>query len=97
MNRMADKASIRVLVHGRVQGVYFRDFTCRKAAEYGLSGYVKNLSDGRTVEVYAEGENTGLEKLISHLRVGPAGALVEEITIDRGEYSGEYGSFDIRY
>jgi acylphosphatase len=97
MNRMADKASIKVLVHGRVQGVYFRDFTCRKAVEYGLSGYVKNLSDGKTVEVYAEGERTGLDKLISHLRVGPPGAVVKDIKLDRGEYTGEYGSFDIRY
>jgi acylphosphatase len=97
MNRMADRVSLRVLVHGRVQGVYFRDFTRRKAAEYGLSGFVKNLSDGRTVEVYAEGEKPALEKLISHLRVGPPGASVEEVNISWGEYSGKYGSFDIRY
>jgi acylphosphatase len=94
---MADKASIRVMVHGRVQGVYFRDFTSRKAREYGLSGYVKNLSDGRTVEVYAEGEKQSLEKLISHLRVGPSGASVEEITVAYGDYTGNYGSFDITY
>jgi acylphosphatase len=97
MNRTADRVSLKVLVHGRVQGVYFRDFTCRKAAEYGLSGYVKNLSDGRTVEVYAEGEKSALEQLISHLRVGSPSASVEEISISWGEYSGEYGSFDIRY
>jgi acylphosphatase len=97
MNRMVDKVSLRVLVHGLVQGVYFRDFTRRKAVEYGLSGYVKNLSDGRTVEVYAEGGKPALEKLISHLKVGPPGACVEEVTISWGEYSGEYGSFDITY
>jgi acylphosphatase len=94
---MADKASIRVLVHGRVQGVYFRDFTFRKAREYGLVGYVKNLSDGRTVEVYAEGEKQALEKLISHLKVGPSGASVEEITVAYGDYTGSYNSFNITY
>ncbi|MDD4924665.1 MAG: acylphosphatase [Dehalococcoidales bacterium] len=94
---MADKASIRVLVHGRVQGVYFRDFTCRKASEYDLAGYVKNLSDGRTVEVYAEGEKAALEKLVSHLRVGPPNAVVEEITVSYGDYAESFNSFDIRY
>ncbi len=97
MNGMADKASIRVLVRGRVQGVYFRDFTCRKAAEYDLSGYVKNLPDGRTVEVYAEGEKAQLEKLVSHLKAGPPGAVVEEITTGYGNCTGNYNSFDIRY
>jgi acylphosphatase len=84
---MADKVSVRVLVHGRVQGVYFRDFTRRKAVEYGISGYVKNLSDGRTVEVYAEGERPALENLISHLKVGPPNALVEDIIVSWGEQS----------
>jgi acylphosphatase len=97
MNRMADKASIKVLVHGRVQGVYFRDFTCRRAAEYDLSGYVKNLSDGRSVEVYAEGEKASLEKLVSHLKVGPPGAVVEEITASYGDYTGTYNGFTIKH
>ena len=97
MNRMADKASIKVLVRGRVQGVCFRDFTCRKAVEYKLSGYVKNLSDGRSVEVYAEGERTSLDKLVSHLKIGPSGAIVEEITISYGDYTGSYNDFVIRY
>jgi acylphosphatase len=97
MNRMADKASIKVLVRGRVQGVYFRDFTCRKAAEYDLCGYVKNLSDGRSVEVYAEGERTSLEKLVSHLKVGPPNANVEQIKTSYGDYTGNYSDFTIRY
>ena len=94
---MADRASIKVLVHGRVQGVYFRDFTCRKAAEYDLSGYVKNLSDGKSVEVYAEGEKTSLEKLVSHLKVGPPNAVIEKVTTSYGDYTGSYNGFDIRH
>ncbi len=94
---MADKASVKVLVHGRVQGVYFRDFTCCKAAEYGLFGYVRNLSDGISVEVYAEGERTSLERLISHLKVGPPNAVVEQITTGYGDYTGTFNSFDIRH
>ena len=97
MNMMADKASIKVLVHGRVQGVYFRDFTCRKAAEFDLSGYVKNLSDGRSVEVFAEGEKESLEKLVSHLKIGPPGAAVEEVTTSYGDYTGIYNGFTIKY
>jgi acylphosphatase len=94
---MVDKASIRVLVHGRVQGVYFRNFTSQKAVESGLYGYVKNLPDGKTLEVYAEGDKAGLEKLISHLKTGSPGAVVEKITISHGDFSGSYNSFDIKH
>jgi acylphosphatase len=94
---MVDKASIRVLVYGHVQGVYFRNFTSQKAGESGLYGYVRNLPDGKTVEVYAEGEKTRLEKLISHLKIGPPGAAVEKITVSRGDFSGSYNSFDIKH
>jgi acylphosphatase len=97
MNRMADKALVRVIVRGRVQGVYFRDFTRRKAAELALLGYVKNLSDGRSVEVYAEGKKESLEELVSHLKIGPTGAVVEEITTGYGDYTDNYSSFYIKY
>jgi len=94
---MADLASVRAIVHGRVQGVYFRAFTVRQARELGLSGYARNLPDWRTVEVQAEGERSELERLIDHLGVGPPGARVERVETNWSEYTGSYSDFRIGY
>jgi acylphosphatase len=94
---MADLTSVRAVVHGRVQGVYFRAFTSRHARELGLSGYVRNLSDWRAVEVRAEGERDKLERLIEHITVGPPGAKVERVETSWSEYSDSYFDFSIRY
>jgi len=94
---MADLASVRAIVHGRVQGVYFRAFTSGCARELGLSGYVRNLSGWRAVEVQAEGERDKLERLIDHLKAGPPGARVERVETSWSEYSGSYSDFSIRY
>jgi acylphosphatase len=94
---MADLAAVRAIVYGRVQGVYFRAFTQRRASELGLTGYVRNLSGGRVVEVQAEGEKAKLERLIGHLKMGPPGARVERVETDWSEHSGAYADFTIRY
>ena len=94
---MTDLASLQVMVSGRVQGVYFRAFTSRHAAELGLTGFVRNLRDWKTVEVQAEGERNKLEKLIDYLKVGPPGARVEKIEITWSEHTGNYTDFSIRY
>ena len=56
--------AVRVIVKGRVQGVSFRYYTVKKATALNIKGWVKNLSDGNSVEIWAEGEE---EKLISFL------------------------------
>ena len=94
---MADLAAVRAVVYGRVQGVYFRVFTSRHATELGLTGYVCNLPDWRTVEVQAEGERNKLERLIDRLKAGPPGAKVEKIETRWSEYTGSYSNFGIRY
>ena len=94
---MTDLASMRATVYGRVQGVYFRAFVSREAEKLGLTGYVRNLPGGRTVEVQAEGGRSKLEKLIDHLKVGPPGARVEKVETDRSEYTGSYSTFSVRY
>ena len=66
---MSQQARIYI-VRGRVQGVGFRDFVQRMASSYGLSGYVRNLDDGR-VEVYAAGPADKLSDLAAALRKGP--------------------------
>lgn len=94
---MSDLASVKVVVHGFVQGVFFRDFTSRRARELGLTGYVRNLPGSRAVEVQAEGERTKLEKLIGYLKMGPPGAIVEKVEVSWSEYTGSYSHFGIRY
>jgi acylphosphatase len=93
---MTDLVSVQAIVHGNVQGVYFRAFVSRQAVELGLTGYARNQSDG-TVEVHAEGERKQLEKLISYLEVGPSVAKVEKVVTDWSEYTGNYASFGIKY
>ncbi|MBI2288454.1 MAG: acylphosphatase, partial [Chloroflexi bacterium] len=80
-----------------VQGVYFRAFVCSHAKGLGLTGYVRNLPGGETVEVQAEGERKRLERLIGYLEVGPPGARVEKVSADWSEYTGSYIGFSIRY
>ncbi len=94
---MADLASVRVVVYGYVQGVFFRTFASRQATKLGLSGYVRNLSTGEAVEVQAEGERKQLEKLIASLEVGPPPARVERVVTSWSKYTGSYFGFSIKY
>ncbi len=94
---MADLASVRVVVYGYVQGVFFRTFASRQATKLGLSGYVRNLSTGEAVEVQAEGERRQLEKLIDSLGVGPPTARVGKVVTNWSKYTGSYSGFSIRY
>ena len=94
---MADLASVRVIVYGYVQGIFFRDFTSRRAGELGLTGYVRNIRDVEAVEVQAEGERKQLEKLIGYLAVGPPGAKVTRVVTNWSEYTGGYSDFKIRH
>ena len=68
----------RVLVSGRVQGVYFRDICRRRALEHGVSGWVRNLPDGR-VEAVFEGPADGVHNLVDWMRHGPDLAVVVDI------------------
>ena len=94
---MAEPASIRATVRGRVQGVFFRASTRQKAESLGLTGWVRNLPDGMTVEVEAEGEKESLESFSRWLNEGPPGARIESVSLEQGEYTGGYSDFSIRY
>ena len=94
---MADLASVRVVVYGYVQGVFFRAFVSRQATKLGLSGYVRNLPIGGAVEVQADGERKQLEKLIGSLEVGPPVARVGKVVTNWSKYTGNYSGFSIRY
>ncbi|QNK02511.1 acylphosphatase [Dyella telluris] len=71
-------AAARFFVSGRVQGVFYRASTREQAMALGLSGYAKNLPDGR-VEVVAEGSPASIDALERWLRRGPSGAHVEQV------------------
>jgi acylphosphatase len=89
-------ARLSAIVFGRVQGVFFRDFTRRQALVLGLAGYVRNLSDG-TVEAVAEGTREALEKLLEQIKIGPSGAHVDKVDFRWEEYSGEFEHFEVRF
>jgi acylphosphatase len=74
----APDSATQLIVHGRVQGVFYRDWTVRNARERGLSGWVRNLADG-TVEARIEGEAAAIEDMIAAMRQGPPRARVERI------------------
>ena len=90
------KVSATIYVSGIVQGVGYRFFTERVANELGLVGYVMNLSDGR-VKVYVEGDKEVIEELIKELWKGPRAAIVDDVEVEWGEYTGKYKTFKITY
>jgi len=71
---------VNILVSGRVQGVYFRAFTQKKARQLAIRGSVKNLPDGR-VEIIAEAEHHVLEPFIQWCHKGPVTARVDHVEI----------------
>jgi acylphosphatase len=89
-------ACLHGIVTGIVQGVNFRWFTQRRAADMGLVGYVRNRSDG-SVEFVAEGTRDALEHLLDVVRVGPASAVVENVDTQWRAPTGEYHRFEIRF
>ena len=84
---MAKRQAIRATVHGRVQGVGFRDATVRRARVLGVLGWVRNEDDG-TVGVHAEGDEDALEELVAVLREGPRDAVVERVDVERVKVEG---------
>jgi len=82
-------------VTGRVQGVGFRWWIRRHGQRLGLTGWVMNADDERSVEVVAEGDVTSLDELERLLKSGPDGARVESVEVRRGPASGEFERFEI--
>ena len=77
---MGDSA-VHIVVHGFVQGVFFRASTQSQATEHSLTGWVRNLPDG-TVEIHAEGEKESLDRFIEWCRQGPPAANVQRLDLD---------------
>jgi len=83
------------IVHGRVQGVFFRDYTKQQAEQLDLNGWVRNLAD-RTVEVVFEGESDKVAAMMKWLKTGSPLSAVTSVELTEEEPRGEIG-FLIRY
>lgn len=90
------RSRARIVVSGMVQGVGYRYFVYRKAKEYNLKGYVRNLYS-EDVEVVAEGDRGVILDFIRELRVGPMSAQITEVKIVWEEGESEYRDFQIRF
>lgn len=84
-----------LFVSGRVQGVFFRANACRKARSLGLTGWVRNLADGR-VEMLFEGEAAASAEMLDWSQRGTPPARVDDTVSIEEAPSGDFSTFDIR-
>ncbi len=89
-----DNIRVRLIIYGRVQGVWFRDSTRTEAMGLGVTGWVKNRRDGG-VEVVAEGPEDKVKQLVAWCHHGPSYARVTDVHETREEWQGAFDSFDI--
>jgi len=93
---MMENTRVRLIIEGRVQGVWFRESTRREAERLGVRGWVRNRREG-TVEVLAEGPKENVRKLVDWCHHGPPSARVMRVNETAESFQGEYGSFDVVY
>lgn len=90
------KSGAHIVVSGMVQGVGFRYFVRHHATLFGLTGWVRNLSNG-DVELEAEGEKESIEALLVYLRRGPGSAAVSNVEVAWKEPHDHFERFEITY
>jgi len=88
------KSSAHIVISGMVQGVGFRYFVHHHASQLGLTGWVRNLSNG-DVEIMAEGNREFVESLIVYARRGPRSAVVSNTDVTWKEPSGQFERFNV--
>lgn len=93
---MADNVNVKVIIHGRVQGVFFRKETQMEAHRIGVTGWVRNKADG-SVEALFEGTRQNVETMLEWCETGPPLSHVTDVNVSWGEYTGKYDGFDIRF
>ena len=93
---MMSKVRTRVVIAGRVQGVFYRATMREYARAVNVNGWVKNRSDGK-VEALLEGEKRDVEMLIRWCHQGPPGARVSAVEEKIEQYTGEYLGFEIKH
>lgn len=85
-----------IFISGRVQGVGFRHFIRKNAEALGVTGWVKNLPDGR-VEAIFQGNEEQVEELIQRCKKGPVASFVQDIEVRDTEDETVYKSFDVKF
>jgi acylphosphatase len=93
---MTETKRIHVIVEGRVQGVFFRAYTKDEAVRLGLSGWVRNRSDG-TVEALVEGEKNAVRKMVQWFHHGSPHSNVEKVHVTEEDPVGDSSTFEIHY
>ena len=87
---------VHIFVNGRVQGVFFRQATKVIAIKNNVTGWVRNLDDGR-VEILIEGDDKCVDSVIAWCDCGPANSRVDDIQINNENYLGSFENFEVRY
>ena len=90
------KQRVRLFIKGKVQGVFFRQALKVTAKKNKVTGWVRNLKDGR-VEALLEGEDENVSALVEWCHGGSANARVEDIEIKNENFQGEFSKFDVLY
>ena len=93
---MENNLRVRLIIEGRVQGVWFRESTRREATRLGVFGWVRNRPDGK-VEVLVEGPEDSVKSLVAWCHHGPTAAKVSRVVATEEAWRGESDSFDIAY
>ncbi|ADL13194.1 acylphosphatase [Acetohalobium arabaticum] len=94
MNRDSEMLRLHIFISGRVQGVGFRNFIRTKAEELNLTGWIKNLEDGRVEAVFAGRENK-VKEISAAVQTGPSLARVDNVDSKQEEYVDEFDKFRI--
>jgi len=90
-----DLARVRMIIRGRVQGVFFRASAADVARTVGVRGFARNRADG-AVEIVAESTRKNLERMLEWAQTGPSRARVDEVRAEWSEATGEFSGFAIR-
>ncbi len=93
---MTDINQVKVIVTGRVQGVFYRDHTRQAANETGVTGYVKNLPDG-SVEAVFQGDQEKIDRMIEWCRRGSPSSVVTNVKVIPDPGLPDFSSFKISY
>ena len=91
-----EKRRVHVWIKGRVQGVFFRAYTRDAAVREGVTGWVRNLPDGR-VEAVFEGDADGVERMVAWCREGSPLSRVDRVEMQEEVYQGSFDRFEISY
>jgi acylphosphatase len=88
----SNRTTLRLVIHGRVQGVFFRDSMRREAYKLEVSGWVRNCSDG-TVEAVVQGDAANVDAIARWAHHGPRHAIVDKVDLEPAD--GDYTGFEI--